>query len=437
MTTLSNTRNAVKSLACESFVKPSPGRMPWVKRYRSVAGLVKADVERTYDLLRSMCHPQTRLCFPAYSQIAKERGITRRTAIRHVAAIGKVGLLQKECRPAGYRSHRSNAFRLPDPTPDFLATLLSLPSDTKVTVKLLPERKNKQPLLPPTPLPGGGACVAPSHPVPSAEVHQALQQARAFRAQRKAERRQRRYSAAREARRSRGEATPVQRAVRHAMAALGVSPGLWSTRLALQTSVERWMREYGVGPEAAVNGLVGRWKDYHHGVRWRLEYPCGMLTWFGECRWLGSLPKQVERELQREAQARIGMPDEPAPTVRIDLAALQAKITTLLESWDGDEGEDEGCEADAPGVGFFQDGKRGLQVQEFWGARDVQVSARIGGRQDVGRDGEEPGGECEDDTAAFGECRSGWGGESRGERVDNLENSNAVTFFRVDCGRST
>jgi hypothetical protein len=312
--------------------------MPWTKRPRGLERLLPREVEATYHLYASLAHQTTRLCFPSHQEVADELQIDRSTVKRHARLIVKAGLIEKEVRPKGVEGRKfndSNAYRVPEPTPEFIAILLHRGGVTGDPQVLNPENKNKQQQIPPTPRVGGGECiqperVEPKRPEPSAELHQALQEARAARFQRKAERRQQRHSGARERKRH-SAATPVQRAVRHVMTVLRVCPSLWATRAAIQTSVERWVQEKRVEPDAAANALIGRWLGYR-AMSAMMEYPCGLLTWFGECRWLRDLPKHTHREFQRLNEAAVG---SYQPTKAVDVAALREKMKALTEAFDG------------------------------------------------------------------------------------------------------
>jgi hypothetical protein len=204
-------------------------------------------------------------------------------------------------------------------------------------VVLKAENKNIQrQLLPPTPLAGGGEAIAevvriePERPTPDAEVHAALQAARELRTQRKAERRQRRYAGARERRVRRcEEPTPVKRAVTTIMAVLRVCPSLWGTRRAIQTSVERLMEVEKVPAERTPGMLMGAWKDYCEWTR-SSEYACGLMTWFGQCRWQdGGLPKDVLRAMKRAQDASVGRYEPPNQPRIIDLKAVREKMKLL------------------------------------------------------------------------------------------------------------
>ena len=302
----------------------------------------KAHLRDSYLMMQETMSLQNRTSFSGVSEFAERGSRDVRTIQRHLAALVGLGVVVRTFRKASRGSNHTSRYTFPILNEDFLLQrYLPGGGDTNVTVKPLPEEKHTTTT---TPLPpkGGGEVhslavdrTEPQRPVPSAEVHEALQQARELRAQRKTERRSRRHERARESKHSRPEPSPVQQAVRHVMVVLRVCPGLWATRSAIQTSVERWMVERQVCAEAAANALIARWKDYELLSR-RLEYPCGMLLWFGGCRWLTVAPSTV-RELYRQSEASVGAYRPPPPSVKMD--DLREKLRVMLEGVDleGDE----------------------------------------------------------------------------------------------------
>jgi hypothetical protein len=253
----------------------------------------------------------------------------------------KLGVVEVEYRKYALLSNHTSRYTFPVLDEEFLRRRrVSGGGDTNVRVKPLLKREKQTTTTTPLPPKGGSEVevverVEPQRPQPSADLHRALQEAREFRAQRKAGRRAERHESARESKRSRREPSPVQKAVRHVMAILRVCPGLWATRSAIQASVERWMQERKVSADAAASALIARWKDYALLSR-ALEYPCGMRTWFGECRWGETSPSMV-RSLRRRSGASVG---SYRPPKAIDVVALREKMKALLGDFDeGPAGE--------------------------------------------------------------------------------------------------
>jgi hypothetical protein len=89
------------------------------------------------------------------------------------------------------------------------------------------------------------------------------------------------------------------------------------------------MKTEQVGAEAAANALVGRWLGYAAMSR-NLEYPCGMRTWFGDCRWADVKPSET-RQLRSRFEVTVGT---YRPPVVVDMVALREKMKALLGDFD-------------------------------------------------------------------------------------------------------
>jgi hypothetical protein len=128
------------------------------------------------------------------------------------------------------------------------------------------------------------------------------------------------------------------------MQILGLSPALTATRAAIAHSIARYTADTGAAIERAANALIARWKDYEQAAR-GLAYPCGLLTWFGECRWKRPAPSPRHGR----PDASIGMERAPAPA--LDLEALQAKTRALIDAaeLEDDEPDDDEPERETAG----------------------------------------------------------------------------------------
>jgi Helix-turn-helix domain len=73
----------------------------WI-RFEEIANeymdTLPGSVWATYTALFTFRNRNTNQCFPRYQKIADKRGVHRRTIIRHVAVLVKVGLIEKEHR---------------------------------------------------------------------------------------------------------------------------------------------------------------------------------------------------------------------------------------------------------------------------------------------------------------------------------------------------
>jgi hypothetical protein len=228
----------------------------------------------------------------------------------------------------------TNLWKLPD-----LASLNQLPflADVLKPLKALKlKSKNITPLPPTADAAGDGEpsipeTEEPEKPKPSAEVHEALAEARRFRQERNRQRRMRRYEQNRErwVNRRQKPQTPQSEAARHILGLLGIALSMTATREAVERSAGEWMRQKGCGIEAAVNGLLAAWKDYETTCwDWRAEYPCGMLTWFGECRWQKEYTHEW-REIEGRRAAATGS-SKPSSRFCGNMAALREKTSALL-----------------------------------------------------------------------------------------------------------
>jgi hypothetical protein len=65
---------------------------------RQYVPLLPAPVWATFTTLFTFRNRETNQCFPRYQTIADARGVHRRTIIRHVVILVKVGLIEKEHR---------------------------------------------------------------------------------------------------------------------------------------------------------------------------------------------------------------------------------------------------------------------------------------------------------------------------------------------------
>jgi hypothetical protein len=91
----------------------------WI-RFEEVANqyisILPDSVWATYTTLFTFRNRHTNQCFPRYQKIAEKRGVHRRTIIRHVAHLVKVGLIEKEHRfyddnvKREYGGQRSNKY---------------------------------------------------------------------------------------------------------------------------------------------------------------------------------------------------------------------------------------------------------------------------------------------------------------------------------------
>ena len=163
-----------------------------------------------------------------------------------------------------------------------------------------------------------------------------------MRQERKRERRQRRYAANRErvVCRTKQPLTPVQQAARHIMGTLGVALSWTATREAIERSAADWMTKNGDSVAGAVNALVAAWKDYQATSReWNFEYTCGMVTFFGDLRYLNPWPKHHLRQMRDRRKASIG---SNPPQRKVDAADLKAKMALLLAGWSDEDEMEEG-----------------------------------------------------------------------------------------------
>ena len=92
---------------------------PWIifqeltKRYLPLVG---ASVWGTFSIIFTHRNNRSNQCFPMYQTIADERGVSRRTVIRHVKILVAVGLIEKahrfydDDRPRQYGGQRSNKY---------------------------------------------------------------------------------------------------------------------------------------------------------------------------------------------------------------------------------------------------------------------------------------------------------------------------------------
>lgn len=299
-----------------------------------------------YLIFLAMANPYTRTSVASMEMIAAKWGVKVRAAQDRMNRFEALGVIKRDNRKNGCRSNLTNLYTFPVLDEKFLRPGLRGDGAVDCTVKQSINLKQTKTKTPPTPRWGvevptvSDVILEPQRPSVDPEVHDALAQARELRALRKAERRQKRYERGRKERSARRSAkqTPVQQAVRHIMVVLRVCPGLWGTRSAIQSSVERWMKEYGQSAEHAANGLIARWKDYD---RWRnyLEYPCGMMTWFGTWRWLEKIDRYVLRRMNQATEASIG---SYIPKPHVDAEKLREKMSSLLGGFDGEEGTFEG-----------------------------------------------------------------------------------------------
>ena len=100
---------------------------PWIryeeltKRYLPVVG---GTVWATYTTVFTYRNRKTNQCFPRYQTIADRRGVSRRTVIRHVNVLVKVGLIEKIHRfyddniRREYGGQRSNKYWFTSYQPD-------------------------------------------------------------------------------------------------------------------------------------------------------------------------------------------------------------------------------------------------------------------------------------------------------------------------------
>jgi hypothetical protein len=104
--------------------------------------ILPGSVWATYTTLFTFRNRKTNQCFPRYQKIAEKRGVHRRTIIRHVVHLVKVGLIEKEHRfyddyvKREYGGQRSNkywfvSFSPQDVTPGMTAAppLTRIPSN--------------------------------------------------------------------------------------------------------------------------------------------------------------------------------------------------------------------------------------------------------------------------------------------------------------------
>lgn len=312
---------------------------------------VKKGPRDTLAALWSHSHFTTDTIQAGYARIAEIAGCCETTAKKHIA------LLKTEGHLIGWRQY------------DFARKCYG---ETVYKVVLFPDKKHPTPQAendPPfnsfnpvveslkdkdTPLPpkGGGDVQflnqnEPQRPKPDPETHEALRAARELRAQRRAERRasrpqRRSYREARKSVRAAQEGPlTVRGAVAYIMRSCGFSPALHATRLAVQTSVEKWVRDdWHGGIDAAAVRITKFWKDYQYRSR-LLDYPCGALTWFGECRWAEDWPKHEQRSLEAAVEASVGCVPYCTDLAHAKkrLAALREQFADIFAEVDADEAE--------------------------------------------------------------------------------------------------
>jgi Helix-turn-helix domain len=117
----------------------------WI-RFEEIANqymaILPGSVWATYTTLFTFRNRETNQCFPRYQTIADKRGVHRRTIIRHVVYLVKVGLIEKEHRfyddnvKREYGGQRSNkywfvSFSPQDVTPGMTAAPPSTRSSSK------------------------------------------------------------------------------------------------------------------------------------------------------------------------------------------------------------------------------------------------------------------------------------------------------------------
>jgi hypothetical protein len=298
---------------------------------------------RTLNLYLSMADNATGILQMGRARMADRRGRSSSSIKRHDRKLESVGHLEithtwdYERGCPGERIIRVH--RIPRPRQTVAKTVTNDPTPgvTNEPIVLINTLNSNTEVQPPYPPQAGGGEILP--PVPDPQVHEALVQAREFRQQRKAERRQRRHSEARAARDSKPK-TRMGRAVAHVMRCCGVCPSMWGTRLAVQTSIEKWLQLNPGGEiERAVCKLIAAWKGYSASSH-LLEYPCGIKTYFAECRWIEGVTRYDARSLRRRAEVLVGMADDPSPLLSLDVGALKNKIMAMCSGIDlGDEYE--------------------------------------------------------------------------------------------------
>ena len=278
-------------------------------------------VMRTLTLYLSMADYTTGELQAGRAELARRRNRSVPTLKRHDAILAERGHLEVRATWDAQRGCNGKRIlivhKVPkvvekkntvDPTPmvtdDPLYLILTTPLSTT----------ERQTPLPPK---GGGEFSQsqtenePQKPKPSHDVHEALRVAREQREQRRTERRaarppRRSYrEARRHVREARGGDPMVAAAVTYIMRSIGLSPALRASRQAIQNSVERWISDYGGAANVAAVKLTGLWKDYQAMSR-LLDYPCGVVTWFGECRWVKGVENHEVRSLQRRLEASVG-----------------------------------------------------------------------------------------------------------------------------------
>jgi hypothetical protein len=328
------------------------------KRYLILVRLLPSAADRErYHQLTERLTPE-RMSFESNADMAERLGCSVSTIQNLKRKLQKAGLAEVTLRPTGKASNLTNASYFPVIDKSFLAARGIVRVGTKsCRVKQDLDLKNKSN----TPLPpkGGGVVVHPeperiASPTPTPEVHEALRQAREFRAQRKAERRATRrprvsYRAARkQIREAHGGSFDERAAVAYVMQVLGVSTALWRSRMAIQTSVQRWVGTIHE-PERyhrAAIALAGHWKEYLE-RRPLLHYPCSLLTFFGECRWAEDIPMHEKRSIRARLKASEGTYQQVERFTRDKFERVKALSMQLAgEEWEESD-EDNAGRADS------------------------------------------------------------------------------------------
>src|SRR5918992_4411205 len=114
-----NSMKASRSYGNAPKSKARKAKNHWI-RFEEIANeympILPGSVWATYTTLFTFRNRETNQCFPRYQTIADKRGVHRRTIIRHVVYLVKVGLIEKEHRfyddnvKREYGGQRSNKY---------------------------------------------------------------------------------------------------------------------------------------------------------------------------------------------------------------------------------------------------------------------------------------------------------------------------------------
>jgi hypothetical protein len=280
-------------------------------------------------------------CEITHDDLAEELGCESDTARKLIYGLRNLGDIDYKPRKISSSKNHPNRYTFPR-LAGFREPVAEAKIDHQIP-RVLKALKTKTTPLPPTADAAGDGELSipetkePEKPQPSAEVHEALAEARRFRQERNRQRRMRRYEQNRErwVNRRQKPQTLQGEAARHILGLLGIPLSMTATREAVERSAGEWMRQKDCGVVAAVNGLMRAWRDYETTCwDWRIEYPCGMLTWFGECRWQKKYEHEWREIFGRQDAVTGFWWNKPRP---VDTEAVWAKMKALGVSRDDEE----------------------------------------------------------------------------------------------------